>query len=104
MKKRNGTAESPEQMVSHLRSLLTEAEGLVGHSASEYVGEKAEALRERFSAAQERLSELYDVTREKVADGAKATDKTIRAHPYETMAIALGVGVLIGALLRRNNH
>jgi len=30
-------------------------------------------------------------------------DSAIRAHPYESLAIALGVGVLLGALLRRNH-
>jgi len=103
MKKRNGSAESPEQLVTHLRNMLTEAEQLVGNTAGEYVGEKAEALRERFSAAQERLSELYSAAQEKVVDGAKATDRTIRSHPYESLAIALGVGVLVGALLRRGS-
>ena len=104
MKKRNGTAaESPEQLVSQLRSLLTEAEELVGHSAGEFVGEKAEALRERFHLAQERLHEMYDTAQEKVIAGAKTTDKAIRAHPYESLAIAIGVGVLLGALMRRNN-
>lgn len=104
MKKRNGTtAESPQQLVSQLRSLLTEAEEMVGHSAGEFVGEKAEAMRERFQAAQERLHELYDTAQEKVTYGAKQADKTIRAHPYESLAIAAGVGLLIGALLRRNN-
>jgi ElaB/YqjD/DUF883 family membrane-anchored ribosome-binding protein len=104
MKKRSATAETPEQMVSHLRDLLGEAEKMVGGSASEYVGEKAEALRERFSDAQERLSELYHAAQEKVVDSAKTADKTIRAHPYESIAIALGVGVLVGALLRRGNN
>ena len=40
----------------------------------------------------------------KVVAGARATDETIRAHPYESLAIALGVGVLLGALIRRNSH
>jgi ElaB/YqjD/DUF883 family membrane-anchored ribosome-binding protein len=103
MKKRNGTAESPQQLVSHLRGLLSEAEELVGHSAGEFVGEKAEAMRERLHAAQERLHELYDTAQERVVAGAKTADKTIRAHPYESLAVAIGVGVLLGALLRRNN-
>ncbi len=103
MKKRTETAETPEQLVTHLRGLLTEAEQLIGDSAGEYVGEKAAVLRERFGAAQERLQELYSATRDKVVDGAKTADKAIRAHPYESLAVALGVGVLIGALVRRNH-
>ena len=104
MKKRNGHAESPEQLVTHLRELLTEAKGLVGASASEYVGEKADAMRDRLSDAQERLEELYENAKDKVVSGAKSADTTIRSHPYESMAVALGVGVLIGALLRRGSR
>jgi len=47
--------------------------------------------------AQERLTDLYDSAKEKVTEGARRTDEAIRAHPYESLAIALGVGVLIGA-------
>jgi ElaB/YqjD/DUF883 family membrane-anchored ribosome-binding protein len=101
MKKKNGTAESPEQMVKHLRELLHEAESAVGDTAGQYVGEKAEAMRERFHQAQERLEELYETTRNKVVTSAKTADTAIRAHPYESIAIALGVGVLIGAVMRR---
>jgi ElaB/YqjD/DUF883 family membrane-anchored ribosome-binding protein len=104
MKKRNGTTESPEQLVTHLRDLLAEAEQLVGDTAGEFVGEKAEDMRERLHHAQERLQEFYATTRDKVVAGAKTTDATIRAHPYESLAVALGVGLLIGALMRRSSH
>ena len=40
---------------------------------------------------------------EKAIAGAKATDQMIRDNPYKTLGIALGVGVLIGYLLRRRD-
>jgi ElaB/YqjD/DUF883 family membrane-anchored ribosome-binding protein len=104
MKKRNGTTESPEQLVTHLRDLLAEAEQLVGDSAGEFVGEKSEDMRARLQHAQERLQEFYSTARDKVVAGAKSTDATIRSHPYESLAVALGIGLLIGALMRRGNH
>ena len=104
MKKRNGTTESPEQLVAHLRDLLSEAEQLVGDSAGEFIGEKTEAMRERLQHAQERLQEFYSTARDRVISGARTTDATIRSHPYESAAVALGVGILIGALVRRNHH
>ena len=33
---------------------------------------------------------------------AKATDKTVREHPYQAIGIAFGVGVLIGVLASRS--
>jgi len=104
MKKRNGITESPEQLVTHLRDLLAEAEQLVGDSAGELVGEKTEDMRARLHHAQERLQEFYATARDKVVAGAKTTDATIRAHPYESLAVAVGVGMLVGALLRRGHR
>ena len=33
--------------------------------------------------------------------GAKATDKVIREHPYQSIGVAFGIGVLIGVLVTR---
>lgn len=96
--------DSPEELVANLRALLSEAEKLVGESAGEYASDKWQALQERLQSAQERVQELYGVARDKVASGAREADKTIRSHPYESLAIALGIGVLLGAFLRRNNR
>jgi ElaB/YqjD/DUF883 family membrane-anchored ribosome-binding protein len=34
-------------------------------------------------------------------DRARAADKVVRDHPYQTIGIALGLGVLIGAFAAR---
>lgn len=70
-------------------------------SLTDSLNERLEAAREQLARAQERLGEIYDDTRDKVVAGAKVTDKAIRRHPYESLAIALGVGVVVGALLGR---
>ena len=97
------TADSPEQIVEHLRALLAEAEQALGTELTEGAGEKLSSLRERLSEAKEKLEHGFSVAREKVVHGAKQADTAIRSHPYESLAIALGVGVLLGALLRRNH-
>jgi len=38
---------------------------------------------------------------QKAAERARAADKVVRDHPYQTIGIALGVGVLLGMLARR---
>lgn len=100
MKNRSSVAESPEDVVANLRKLLTEAESLVGDT-TETAENKIDMLKARLSDAQERLGEFYVSARKKVVAGAKHTDETIREYPYQSLAVALGVGVLIGALLRR---
>ena len=38
---------------------------------------------------------------EKAVERAKAADRVIRDHPYQTIGIAFGLGLLIGVLARR---
>ena len=50
------------------------------------------------------LSELKSMlqrVQQKTLERAKATDHVIREHPYQTVGIAFGLGVLIGFLVRR---
>ncbi len=104
MKHRNGTgstAQKPEEILSDLRALVTEAEKLIGETASEQTEAVLTSLRERFAAAQERLADAYEGARQKVVAGAKYTDETIRENPYQSLAVALGVGVLVGVLVGR---
>ncbi|HLP26656.1 MAG TPA: hypothetical protein VK477_13325, partial [Acidobacteriota bacterium] len=61
-------------------------------------------LQERFEAAQERLANAAQATKQRVVAGAKYTDRAIRDHPYQSLAIALGVGVLAGILIGRRSH
>lgn len=70
-------------------------------SLTESINERIEAARENLARAQERVSELYEDARDKVVASAKVTDKAIRRHPYESVAVALGVGVLLGVILGR---
>lgn len=100
---RTAVIETPEQVVEHLRSLIAEAEKTLGSHVSEESAQKFGALRERLADVKERVEEGLAAAKEKVYAGARQTDSAIRAHPYESLAIALGVGVLLGVVLRRNH-
>ena len=45
--------------------------------------------------------EVWDKSKESVKETAKKTDEAIRSHPYESMGIAFGVGILVGVLIGR---
>ena len=47
------------------------------------------------------LKEVIQRAEEKAVERAKAADKVIRTHPYQTIGIAFGVGLLVGFLARR---
>jgi ElaB/YqjD/DUF883 family membrane-anchored ribosome-binding protein len=95
------TAQTPTELLNDLRALISEAEKMAADSISEHTADAINALRARYDAAQERLSEFYDDARAKVRAGAQCTDQAIRAHPYQSLAIAAGVGVCVGILLNR---
>ena len=47
------------------------------------------------------LKTMIHRAEEKAVERAKAADKVIRDHPYQTIGIAFGLGLLIGVLARR---
>jgi ElaB/YqjD/DUF883 family membrane-anchored ribosome-binding protein len=49
----------------------------------------------------EEIKAMIQRAEEKAVDRAKAADKAIREHPYQTIGLAFGLGLLIGVLVRR---
>ena len=103
MKNNDTTAQTPKELLNDLHTLVNEAEKMMGDSISEHTADAVQALRTRFDATHERLAELYTGARQKVIAGAKCTDETIRANPYQSLAIAAGVGLLVGVLVGRRS-
>lgn len=101
MKNNPESTHTPAELLKELQTLVVEAEHMMADSLSEHSTEAMESLRRRFGATQARLSEFVDGAKRKLADGAKCTDEAIRANPYQSIAIALGVGLLLGVLVGR---
>ena len=98
------SSQSPEQIFNELRALVMEAEEILGREpACSCAGSFAE-LRDRIEAAQERVTNVYRDVREKAAEGAKRADEYVRANPYQSIAVALGIGLLAGVLLGRSSR
>lgn len=104
MKNRNPSdAQTPEALLHDLRLLVTEAEKMLSGAPHADGAEAVTTLRARFEAAQERFAGLYASARKNVTAGAKYADDAIRANPYQSLAIALGAGLLLGVLLGRRS-
>ena len=101
MKTSDTIAQSPKELLNDLHNLVAEAEKMMGDSITEHTADAVSALRNRFETAQERVSHLCEVAKDRVIAGAKCTDQTIRANPYQSLAIAAGVGILVGVLIGR---
>jgi ElaB/YqjD/DUF883 family membrane-anchored ribosome-binding protein len=98
------TAQSPKQLLHDLHALVAEAEKMMGDSHSKPADDAVQGLRARYEAVQERVGEIYAGARKRVIAGAKSTDEAIRANPYQSIAIAAGVGLLVGVLVGRRSR
>ena len=83
-----------------LGQLAEDAQGLMAATA-DATGEKVADARKRLAAALERGKEIYGRAREKVVEGAKAADEAVHEHPYQAIAIGVGVGAILGYILAR---
>ena len=103
MNTRNNAPETPAELLAEFKNLVSEAEEMLGDSVSQHSQEAIEAMRERLDAAHERFRAVFNNAKAKVMAGAKCTDTAIRENPYQSLAIAAGVGLLVGVLLGRRS-
>lgn len=93
-----------DRVMADLQALAQDAETLLRTTVDDG-SEKAKAARARISAALDRAKASFAEFQEQGLESAKAavqkTDETIRSHPYESIGVAFGVGVLLGVLLGR---
>ena len=81
------------QLAEDARALMT--------ATADVAGEKVVEARQRLAAALERGKAMYGRVREKAVEGARVTDEAVHEHPYQAIAIGVGVGALVGYLIAR---
>jgi ElaB/YqjD/DUF883 family membrane-anchored ribosome-binding protein len=97
-------AQARERVLADLQALTRDTEDLIKATAGD-VSEKAKEARSRLTAALERAKatcvHLEHQTLATAKAAAKKADTVIRDHPYESLGVAFGVGLLIGVLVGR---
>ena len=83
-----------------LGTLAEDARALMAATA-DVAGDKVGEARKRLAAALESGKEMYSRVKDKAIEGAKVADETVRANPYQAIAIGVGVGAIIGYLVAR---
>jgi ElaB/YqjD/DUF883 family membrane-anchored ribosome-binding protein len=94
------TEQANQRLASDLKAVIRDAEELMKATAGQ-VGDKVAEMRSRLTAALETAKATCHRLEEKTVAAAKTTDRTIREHPYESIGIAFGVGLLVGLLVIR---
>jgi ElaB/YqjD/DUF883 family membrane-anchored ribosome-binding protein len=91
-----------EQLLRDFNQVVSDTEELL-RSLAAVGGEKAAAAREsveeNLATAKKRLRELQGTAVERATDAARATDDYVHANPWQAIAIAAGVGVLVGIVI-----
>jgi len=89
-----------DRLVSDLKTVTKDAEELLKTVSGDRAN-GSQDMRMRLSTAIDSAKATYRNLEEKTVAGAKATDKVIRSHPYESLGVAFGLGLLVGVLVTR---
>ncbi len=82
-----------QETSNDLGSLAEDARALMAATA-DVAGEKVGEARKRLAAA-------LESARDKAVRSAKAVDEAVHEHPYQAIAIGVGVGAILGYLVAR---
>ena len=85
-----------------LGTLAEDARALMTATA-DVAGERVSDARKRLAAALESGKEIYGRVKAKAVEGAKAADEAVHEHPYQAIAIGVGVGAILGYLIARRS-
>lgn len=89
-----------DQAFSELQALIDESEKLLKSSAS-LVGEEAETLRGQIAQKLQQARDSVNGVRDRTKPAVQATETYIGGHPWQTVAISAGFGLVVGLLLGR---
>jgi len=93
-----------ERFMSDIKNVLADAEDLLKQAAAA-TGERASELREtamtRLKQAREKAADAQVVVIERGRKAARATDDYVHEHPWASIGIAAGIGMVIGLLINR---
>ena len=98
------TQLSRDKIKGDLKAVLSDMDEYLRATASQ-TGEKIGAIRERLQEqmhrAKDRLADTREIVVDKTKEAAKATDEYVHDNPWRAVAIAGGVGLIIGMLIGR---
>ena len=86
-----------EKLVQDLMVLLRDAEDLV-KSTGENVARKS---KEELMVALAKAKATCQRMEERATANARSADRIIRSHPYPSIGLAFGLGIIIGVLANR---
>jgi ElaB/YqjD/DUF883 family membrane-anchored ribosome-binding protein len=94
-----------ENLVSSFKALLDDAEELLRATAND-ASEKATSARRqierRLQEGKKTLTEAQSFLSEKTKEATEVTGTYLKENPWSAVGIAVGIGLILGLLSRRN--
>lgn len=88
---------SPRKVIQDVRALIQDVEGVLMEAGKRWGARSKEELDVALAKMQEARRKLEVQARRT----AETTAEVVRAHPYESIGVAFGAGLLVGLLLGR---
>jgi ElaB/YqjD/DUF883 family membrane-anchored ribosome-binding protein len=96
--------DSQKRLAEDFKAVVKDAEELLRHAARD-AGEGYDAARARLEQSLKTARAELEVLEKTMLDGTRravrATDGYVHDHPWESIGIAAGVGLLLGMLISR---
>ena len=96
----NAAEQIKDQAFSELAALIEESDKLLKDSAS-LVGADGETVREQLSLKLKQALDSLGSVRDRTKPAVEATETYIGGHPWQTVAVSAGFGLVVGLLLGR---
>ncbi len=98
------TQATKDRLIADFKTVVSDAEELIKATASQ-TGERAQAARARIeeslSEARERLATLQDDLIDQSKAAARAINRMVHDNPWQSVAVAAGIGFLLGLITDR---
>ena len=92
-----------DTLMKDVKDLRADMKGIVAAikaKAGSYVDDAKDSLHESAAHRFEQVRDAADAIGQKYHDGLKSCAAKIEAHPFASLLAALGVGVILGRLMR----
>ena len=96
--------KSRSRLVEDFNTVLEDAQALLRHAAGDagkgYSDARAR-LEDSVRRARERIGSAEEAMLESAREAGRSADGYVRDHPWESIAVGAGVGLLLGMLIAR---
>lgn len=100
----NSLKQSQTSLAHEFSTVLDDAQALLRHAAGEAgkgYAEARERLENSVKTARDRIGSIEEAVLDSAREAGRSADGYVRSHPWESIAVGAGIGLLLGILISR---